>query len=245
MKVVSRKVSHYFNTWEMSQLDIPPRAEPEPNDTERICFIDVPQEKECAIYLGNIILPLSEPDIFPFFVLNQVLGGSPISHLFMNLRESKGYAYYAFSELDFFKDCSVFLVRAKVTPEVIYPAVQEILGEMRSLTKERIPAEEVEQSKAYLIGNFPLNIERWDSISGKIAQIAAFELGEDYWNNYYQKIMLVDAERVYEVAQKFPLTKPVIVLAGDRENILKHLKSFEKVEIYDTSGTLLSTQRKE
>ena len=48
----------------------------------------------------------------------------------MNLRESKGYAYYAFSGEDLFKNCGVFWVRARVTSEAVVPSVREILREL-------------------------------------------------------------------------------------------------------------------
>ncbi len=102
LQTATRKVSRYFSAWRRKKLENPSFPPLKPYDKEKICLIDLPEAKDSTIYLGNIVSPLSGQDVFPFMVLNQVLGGTHTSRLFMNLRESKGYAYYAFSELDFF-----------------------------------------------------------------------------------------------------------------------------------------------
>ncbi|MGB8952808.1 MAG: pitrilysin family protein [Candidatus Aminicenantales bacterium] len=237
MPTASRKVSHYLNTW------VPQAVEenlyfspPKPNEKEKVCFIDVPHVKDCIIYLGNTILSLSQPDSYAFFVLNQVLGGAPISRLFMNLRESKGYAYYAYSDMEFYRLCGIFFVRARVTPEVIYSSVQEIIKEIRVLTKEPISIFEIEQAKSYLMGNFPLRFESWDNLARKIAEMKALYLEDNYWRNFCKNIMLVNSENVFETSHQYPLLTPMIVIAGDKEILLGQLKDFDVVEVYDNKG---------
>jgi predicted Zn-dependent peptidase len=244
LTTASKKVSHYLNTWENKDLErsfLPP---PPPNDKEKVCFIDLPQAKDCTIYLGNVVLPITSPDFFPFIVLNQVLGGTPNSRLFMNLRESKGYAYFAFSDVEFYKSCGVFFIKTKVTPEVAYTSIQEILKEIRSVIEEKISTFEIEQAKSYLIGNFPLKIERFDNFSSRISDIKAFRLGEEHWNKYYENIMLIDSEKVFEVAQKYPLLTPIIIVVGDKNVVIESLKEFEKVEVYNSKGILQYTLTK-
>jgi predicted Zn-dependent peptidase len=100
----------------------------------------------------------------------------------MNLRESKAFAYFAFSEAVFYKSGGLFYVRAKVAPEFVYPSVQEVLKEFRTIAKEPIAISEIDQAKSYLIGNFPIDIERRSSFSEKMSQIVAYGRGDDYWN---------------------------------------------------------------
>ena len=162
----------------------------------------------------------------------------------MNLRESKGYAYYAFSNLELFKASGVFLVRAKVRPEVTYAAVNEALGEMKRITEQKFPSYEIEQAKSYLIGNFPLDIETLDNLSLKIAHIKAFQMGEEHWDKYYENVMLIDADKVFETAQKYPLLTPVVVIVGDKDILIDHLIEFEEIEVYK-KGILQYSIRKE
>jgi len=244
LSTASRKISHYFNTWTARRIDHPLLPSPPPNDKEQVAFIDLPQAKDATIFLGNVIFPATSSDYFPFIVLNQLLGGTMGSRLFMNLRESKGYASYAFSGADFFKSCGVFWVRAKVTPEVIRSSVQEILKEIGPAAMERASSFEIEQAKSFLIGNFPLKNEPLTSFSLEVARIKTFNLGEDHWNKYYENIILVNLERVLATAQRFLEPRPAVVIVGNKDLIADYLREFETVDIYDVSGNLRSTINK-
>ncbi len=244
LQTATRKVSRYFSTWRRKELEHPSVPPLKPYDKKKICLIDLPEAKDSTIYLGNIVSPLSSQDVFPFIVLNQVLGGTHTSRLLMNLRESKGYAYYAFSELDFFKNCSVFFVKAKVRPEVTYSSIMEILQEIDKIIKEKIPSSEIEQAKSYLIGNFPLQIQTLDKLTSRVSEIIALDLGEEHWSKYYENIMLVSSERVFETARKYPLLTPVVVIVGDKNIITDHIQEFEEVFVYDNKGILQYTIKK-
>jgi len=244
LSTASRKISHFFNTWTARRIDHPIHPSPAPNDKEQVAFIDLPQAKDATIFLGNVIFPATSSDYFPFIVLNQLLGGTMGSRLFMNLRESKGYASYAFSGADFFKSCGVFWVRAKVTPEVIRDSVQEILKEIGPAAVERASSFEIEQAKSFLIGNFPLKNEPLTSFSLEVARIKTFNLGEDHWNKYYENIILVNLERVLATAQRFLQLRPAVVIVGNKDLIADDLREFDTVDIYDISGNLRSTINK-
>lgn len=245
LTVASRKVSSYFNTWGKKEKERTPLPSPVANDKIKICFVNLPKEKDATIYMGDVITPLTSQDFFPLIVLNQVLGGTANSRLFMNLRESKGYAYYAFSGLDLLKACGVFFIRAKVRPEVTHAAVMEALAEMERITKEEIPSFEIEQAKSYLIGNFPLSIETLDNLSMRVAQTQAFQMGEEHWGKYYENIMLIDADKVYETVRKYPFLTPVVVIVGDKDILLDNLSEFEDVEVYDNKGILQYSMKRE
>jgi len=235
LEAASRSVSRYLNAWRPREGT--PSALPvlEARKEERICFINFPQARDATITMGNVLFPATSPDAFPFLVLNQVIGGTSNSRLFMHLRESKGYAYYAFSELAFFRSGSVFLVRTRVRTEVCFEAIREILKEIESATRRRIPSQDIEQAKSYLVGNFPLTIERNAQLSQKIAEIQAFHLGGDRWDRYVENIMRINPETVYQTGRKYPLLTPVIVIVGNSE-VIDFLKEFDEVHVYDTDG---------
>lgn len=244
LATATRKVSHYLGVWKKKNIPIRVTEPPVPQEKQRICFVNVPGSKDATIHIGNVIIPSSNKDFFPFIVLSQVIGGTPHSRLFMNLRESKGYAYWAFSAVEFFKTCGLFYLKIKVRPGVTYAAIQESLNEIRKITEEPISSFEIEQAKSYLIGNFPLEIETYEKLSRKIAEIRAFNLGEEHWGKYYENIMVIDSQGVYNIARKSPLLTPVIVIAGDDKVLEEALREFEEIEVYHTSGTFLYSWKK-
>jgi len=231
-----RKVSHVFNTWTRGPAARAPLPLPPANKELRVVFIDVPAAPDGIILAGNIVPAMTSPDYFPLTVFHQVLGGSVNSRLILNLRESKGYAYYVFSELDAFPGFGLFFIRARVAPEFVFASVREILKEVRQNMAEKLPPAEVEQAKTFLLGNFPLTIERLEDFSNRITELKALGLGDNYWSRYYENTMLVDAERVFQVAQSLPLLTPIIVIAGDKTVLAGQLKYFDKVDIYNAQG---------
>ncbi|MDH4198194.1 MAG: insulinase family protein, partial [Candidatus Aminicenantes bacterium] len=244
LSAISLKVSRQFNAWLTRDVERPFLPVPVPNSASRVCFVDLPSIQNAYIYVGNIVMPMTSPDYFAWLVLDQVLGGTTSSRLFMNLRESKSYAYYAFSETNFFRTSGIFWARAKVTPEVVYPAVQEILKDLGNLANERLPVFEMEQAKAFLIGNFPLRLETPEELGLRAARILTFNLGAEHWNRYLEAVMLISLERVFETSQRYLLPKPVVVIVGSGDEVVDHLREFETIEVYDSKGAWKQTIQK-
>jgi predicted Zn-dependent peptidase len=238
----AQKVSHYLNTWPKREIPVSPLPALRPPERHRVVFLDVPQALDATICAGTILPALAAPDICALSVLNQILGGTLFSgRLFMNLRESKGYANFAYSETDVFKAGGAFLVRAIVRPDVIGPSVEEVLGEIRRLGREAPSPQEVEQAKGFLMGRFPVTLERPVDFSDRLAEVLALGRGEECWNRYYESIITVDADRVSGLSRRI-LNQPfVVVIAGAKEACTPYLAAFETVEIYDADGRFQST----
>jgi zinc protease len=245
LTTASRIVSHYLNTWKKKEVQRPLFPYPKPNEDDRVCFVELPQARDATLLVGNVIFPWGDPDYFAFAVLNQVLGGTLNSRLFLNLRESKEYAYNAFSDFELFRSCGVYSIRARVVPSACFSASQEILNEIQRIAEEKVSTFELEQAKAYLIGNFPFQLSRLDLLAARVAQRMAFSLGDDYWNGFYENIQLIDANKVFEVAQKYLLPRPVVVIVGDPDVLGDYLRrDFDRLEIYNSKGELRYTQTK-
>jgi len=241
LAVAMRRVSHFLNTWPKKEMEPPALPAPQANAEERYCFVDLPRAKEATVVIGNAIIPLAEADYFPLAVLNQVLGGTPFSRLFMNLREAKEYAYSAFSSLEFFRSCGYYALTAAVIPSATGASIREILGEMERITRTKVSNFELEQAKSYLIGHFPLQVGHLDQLSRRIAEILALSLGDSMWGRFNDNISLVDADRILDAAQKYFLPKPVVVIVGDKDILLEHLRDVDRLEVYDLKGVLLFT----
>jgi zinc protease len=244
LTAAARKVSRYFSTWEEGRAPRLATPPPAANQQEKICLVDLPRAKDATLFVGNLIFPIDDPDFFPFLVLNQALGGTPNSRLFMNLRESKEYAHFAFSELDLYRSSGVFSVRARVIPSACHAAVQEILGEIDRIGREKVSTFELEQAKSYLIGSFPLQVGRLETMTQRVSEIMTFQLGDAYWANFYDSLMLVDSDSVLRVGAKYLRAPPVVVIVGDQTALAEYLREFPKVEVYDTKGVLLYTKLK-
>ncbi len=241
LAVAVRKVSHFLNTWPRRDVERLPLPSPGVRDEDKVCFVDLPRAREATLIVGNVIFALGNPDTFPFAVLNQLLGGTPFSRLFMNLRETKEFAYNAFSEMDLFRGGGAYVVTATVIPSAAFASIGEIVGELGRVSREKISTFELEQAKSYLIGHFPIQISRPAEFSRRVADQVTFSLGDAHWNRFYDSIMQVDVDQVFEVAQKYFRPKPVVVIVGDLDVLLDYLREIDRLEVYDLKGVLIYT----
>jgi zinc protease len=241
---VARKVESHFRAWPGRPLERKAPPPPPPNTRDRICYVEAPDLEDATIFVGNVIMDSSDPDFFPFLVLKQVLGGTTGSRLFMNLRESKGYAYYAFSETEFFRTCGIYWVRARVKAETLVPAVREIFREIGALAAEPPVPSEIEEAKSYLIGNLPMRLESLEGFADWMARFVALGLDDGQWDKGPERFKLVNVERVRETARKYLAARPLVVIVGRPEWLGPYLSEFETIEVYDKSGALIHTLRK-
>jgi predicted Zn-dependent peptidase len=129
-------------------------------------------------------------------------------------------------------------------PSAGIAAVQEALKELERIGREKVSAFEIEQAKQFLIGRFPLQLSRLDSLAVHVSDIVSFALGDGHWNGYFENIMRVDSNRVFEVAQKYLLAQPAVVLVGSRSTLADHLREIDRLDVYDARGVFQYTLTK-
>jgi predicted Zn-dependent peptidase len=241
MNTAVKKISHLLSVWPARDLPPSPLRAVRPPERERICLIDVPKTRDCMITMGTVFEPPALADRMALAVLGQVLGGTPASRLFMNLRESKNYAYFASCETEFLRATGLLTVRAKVKPDSVVASIREIQRELLACAREPLPSEDIEQAKAYLINHFPLELESFDMLTERAVLNRAYDEGDDLWNQAYRQISLVNADRVFEVAARVLVRPFVIVVAGDKNILSPSMNEFDAVEVYDNLGRLQYT----
>ncbi len=225
----------HFRRWVPRPVDRPSIQKLENREFNQVCFLDVPGP-EVAIIAGNLTAPISSPDYHSLLVLNHLLGGTTGSRLFLQLRELKGLAFYAFSELSFFRGNGLYWVRAKTSPPAIGEALAAINQTTHSLAEERVGPEELERAKTYLMGNLPLQLQSPEALSKRIGLLELFQLPPDFWSRYSQNIMPVNADSVQEVARKYLASRPLVVIAAEAATTLDYLREFDKIDVYNRKG---------
>ncbi len=233
-----RKVSHYLNIWEPGEIRKILFPTVETHKKEIIYFIDTPSPQRPFICIGNSFVLKNRMDYFPLIVLNQILGGTPTSRLFMNLRETKEIAFSAKSYLEFFKQGGIYAIEVEVKPEAVKESIQECIIELKKLINSEIPLFELEQAKYYLIGNFPIQLNNETGLINYLIKRFIFGFKEKIWNKYQNNIMMVDQQKISSVAKKYFASFPAIIVVGNRKKILEPLLDFKVIKVYDTDGNL-------
>jgi predicted Zn-dependent peptidase len=98
-------------------------------------------------------------------VLADVLGGGMSSRLFKKVREEMGAAYYVNAGPDLYLDHGYLGISAGVDHAKITNVLGAVMGELKRLSQEEVPARELQKSKDHLVGGLVLGLETSDELA--------------------------------------------------------------------------------
>jgi predicted Zn-dependent peptidase len=218
-------ISRFFGNWlagKVSQVNVP-----HPVSQKAIHLIHRPDAVQSSIAVGLPVIDPSHEDHLSLILANALLGGATISRITQNIREDKGYTYNAYSEISTRYRNAYWVQTADVATEVTGAALQEIVHEIKRLSAESPPEEEVNKIKNFVSGLFVL---RNSSPGGIISQLALLDLhglDEDYLTSYVRNVHQVTPRDIQRVTIAYLKNdKMLIIVAGDREKICDQLLPF-------------------
>ena len=192
-----------------------------PGDQPALYIVDRPDSPQSVILAGAPAPPRNNPSEETLQTLNDVLGGLSSSRINMNLREDKSWAYGAFSLLLDARGNRPFLVYAPVQADRTGDAIGELLSELNGIIGDR-PAspEEVARVRDTRVRSLPGRWETNDAVSASLVEMVTYNLPDDYWQGYSERLMAVDADAVAAVADRLVRPDSLIwVVIGDAEQI--------------------------
>jgi predicted Zn-dependent peptidase len=225
-------VKQSFNDWNpgpdtSSPLTDGAAIEPPRPSAERIAIVHRGGAAQSELRVGQIAAPRRTDDYHALLVLNMVLGGQFVSRVNMNLREDKGFTYGARTAFDFRRGRGPFVLQVSVQTEVTADALREALAELSAIRADRpVTDAELNAARAALTRGYPRNFETADQIARGAAQLALYELPDDYFSQFAPRIAAVDIPNVTRVAQTYLDTSRMLtVVVGDRDRITAPLAS--------------------
>jgi predicted Zn-dependent peptidase len=232
-------VSDVFDKW--TSPDAPgaattgPAGAPAPPAAARVAVLNRSAAAQSELRIGHIGPARSTPDYHALLVLNMVLGGQFVSRINLNLRENKGYTYGARTSFDFRRAPGPFVLQASVQSDATAEAVREAIGELRAIRGERpVTREELETGRAALTRGYPRNFETADQVGRAAAQLALYDLPEDYFTTFVPKVLALTEEDITRAAAAhLDPSHLLTVVVGDREKIGPSLHSLELGEASD------------
>lgn len=216
---------------------------PDVEQVERrgVFLVDKPGAAQSEIRIGRIGVSRMTEDYFPIIVMNTILGGAFTSRLNQNLRETHGYSYGAGSVFDMRPLPGPFLAYSAVQTNVTDKALNEFMKELRGILNP-VSDEELSKAKNYLALGYPDNFESVGRIADMLADMVLYNLPDDYFNKYVDKVLGVSKDDVTRVAKKYiDPEKVAIVVVGDRKEIEKGVRGLklgktETMSIEDVLG---------
>jgi len=175
---------------------------------------------QATILLGSGGIARSNPDFYKIKVMDYILGaGGFSSRLVKVVRSRAGLAYSVTSTFETGKFPGSFVVSVQTKNKSANEAIGLILQQLREIQEKPVSDEELEGAKKFLIGSFPLTIDRQSEITSFMLGIEVYGLGLDYAERYPKLIGAVTKEDVQNVARKYlhPDAVDLVVVANQGE----------------------------
>jgi len=229
-----------FEGWKAESGD--PIAEPDtfpapvPPAT-RLALVHRSGAAQSELRIGHVALARRSPDYHAALVANMILGGQFVSRINMNLRENKGYTYGARTSFEFRRAPGPFVLHASVQGDATADALREAIGEIRAIRGDRpVTRQELELGRASLTRGYPRSFETADQVARAAAQLALYDLPDDYFTSFVPTVLALKEDDVTAIAAKhIDPSRLLTVVVGDRDKILPSLKALELGDVADVS----------
>ncbi|GJM21517.1 MAG: peptidase M16 [Planctomycetota bacterium] len=208
-----------------------------------VFLVDKPGAPQSQIRIGHAGLAATDPDYYPFSVMNYVLGGSFSSRINMNLREDKGYTYGARSSMSGGLRPGSFTASSGVRTDVSKESVAEVMKEINGI-QDGLSEAEVEFAKDALMQAMSRQYESLGAQLGAAEQISRYGFDDDYMLQRRAWLQSADKAALDALATKHLHPDQMsILVVGDAESVgpaLSELGYGEPVRL-DIDGNRLDT----
>ncbi len=168
--------------------------------TRHVRTIDLPQS---TIRFGRQGIMRSDPDFNVATVVNHCLGGGAFTaRLYKEVREKRGLCYSVYSQNSELDHAAMFVGATSTKNARVTEAIDTIRDEIRKLSADGIPEEELDKAKKYLIGSYALRFDTSRKIAGQLVSLQLDGYGVDRLDTRNDSIAAVTAEDAARTAKR-------------------------------------------
>lgn len=191
----------------------------------RMVFVPRVGSAQSEMRVGRIALPRATPHYHALVVLNTLVGGAFVSRINSRLREEKGVTYGARSGFQFLRQPGPFFVHSSIQSDATAASVGDVLGELDAIGGARpVGVDELAQAQGSLTLGYARGFETVEQIARALAQLALFDLPDDTFDRFVDRVNAVTADEVTALARQW-LASPSMhaVVVGDPETARRGL----------------------
>ena len=198
-----------------------------PAPRPRIILIDKPQSPQSMIIAGSVLDVKGTDDPVELSAANDVLGGAATSRLITDLRETKGWAYYAGSFVQGVQQNQPFMVLAPVQTDKTGESITALRTDMAAfLGPQGITADETDRTVSNLVRSLPGSFETGGDLLGALIRIEDYDRPDDYYVKLPTRYRAMTPATLNAAARKaIDPAKLTWVVVGDAAKVRPQLDS--------------------
>ena len=201
-----------------------PPGEPAPplprvEDLNQPEIIQIPfPSKQAHVYIGQPGIRRGDPDYFPLYVGNHILGGGGFSsRLVKEVRVKRGLSYSVYSYFLPQKVEGPFAIGLQTRADQAEQAASLVKHTIREFINKGPNKKELESSIKNITGGFPLRIDSNRDIVAYLAIIGFYNLPINYLETFNERVRAVDTAAIREAFQRrVQFDRMVTVIVGGR-----------------------------
>ncbi|MGV3480423.1 MAG: M16 family metallopeptidase [Sphingobium sp.] len=172
----------------------------------RIVLIDRKDSPQSLILAGEILPLKGNAEITDLLAANDILGGSFLSRINMDLRETKGWSYGVGAQISRFANDMPYMIFAPVQADKTGPAIAALREQYQAfLGTKGVTAEELERTKNGSIRELPGSYETAADVLGGMQRNDLFQRSDDYYDTLadrYRALTAADLDKAARAAIK-------------------------------------------
>ncbi len=196
--------------------ELPPVADLTASNFDQVAF----PSSQTHVLAGEPGMRRGDPDYFPLYVGNHILGGSGLVSLLMEeVREKRGLSYSVYSYFLPLARPGPFLMGLQTKNDQADQARQVMLDTLRRYVETGPSEEELVAAKKNLTGGFPLRIASNADIVQYLAVIGFYGLPLDYLNQFTRRVESVTTEQIRDAFSRrvHPDRLAIVTVGGGGE----------------------------
>jgi zinc protease len=240
MAEIKPKLEALFKDWKKGSVPTKKLASVGGKSSTTVYILDKPGAAQSMIIAGQLVAPTANPDEIPFKTMTQVLGGSFIARLNMNLREDKHWSYGAGVFVPDARGQRPFIGYAPVQTDKTKESLIEVMKEFKGIVGDkRVAGPELVAAQDGMTRTMPGEWETQRAVAGSMSEMVRFGLPDDYFATFPTKVRALKTGDVDATAKKTLMPgKMVWVVVGDRAKIEAGIKElgWGDVKYLDADG---------
>jgi zinc protease len=187
--------------------DLPATGAPLPGEAPwllppGVTVVDFPSPQS-TVFFGQKGIPRDDPDFFPAFVLNELIGGGRFTaRLMTEVREKRGLTYGIGTYIVNMDQADMILGQFSASNDKVAEAIQVVKAEWGRIVSEGVTPEELDATKTYLTGSYPLRFDGNGPIASIMVGMQMDGIPIDYINTRNGNVEAVTMADIQRVAAK-------------------------------------------
>jgi len=155
------------------------------------------------ILIGAPGMARNDPDYYPLYVGNYILGGGGfVSRLMSEVRERRGMAYSVYSYFMPMQQPGAFQIGLQTKKEQVEEVLRVVRQTVRDFVENGPTPEELRAAKQNIIGGFPLRIDSNGKLLDYLSVIGFYGLPLSYLDDFQHNVERVTVQSIHQAFRR-------------------------------------------